>query len=218
MPKTKIKLAVVDDHALFRNGLIGLLSDYKKLLVELEAENGIDFFKQLKRKNQVDVIILDLQMPEMDGFAVLKKLKISNPEIKVLVLTMHNEDEIIYELIELGAKGFLPKSAEIEEVVDAIHCIYDNDLYFNEEVSKKVIKKLAKKQKAKKTILSEALTNREKEIMKMICDEYTIKEIADKLFISDRTVDSHKKNIFEKTNTKNTAGIVMYSVRTGIVE
>lgn len=218
MPDTKIKLALVDDHKLFRNGMASMLQDYEELSLTFEASNGIEFFEEItRRKRPVDILLLDLEMPEMDGIAVLEKLRSLNTGIKPLVITRHSEDELVYELVRLGARGMLQKDADIEEVVDAIHIVYEGELYFHEDVSKVVIKKLAKKTVVKNTI-TEVLTDREREIVQLICSEHTTKEIADKLCISERTVDVHKKNIFTKTNSRNTAGIIMYAMRRGIVE
>jgi two-component system response regulator DegU len=213
-----IRLAIVDDHKLFRDGIAGLLGAYKDLYIDFKVANGIDFFEELdKRNDSIDVVLLDLEMPEMDGLAVLRKLKETNSKILPLIVTMHNEDEIIYELVELGAKGLLAKNADIEEVVEAIRIVYDNELYFNEDVSKILIKRIVKKEQVKSIVPNKALTEREKEIIRLICNELTIKEIAEELSISERTVDTHKTKIFEKTKTRNSAGIVMYAVKTGIV-
>lgn len=219
MPLNKIKIALADDHKLFRDGIASLLRDFDELSVSFEVSNGLELFDELlKRKRPVDVLLLDVEMPKMDGFEVLKKLKKTNPEIKTLILTMHNEDEIIYGLVELGAKGFLQKSADIEEVVDAIHSLHANELYFNEEISKRVMQKLVKKEHIKRVSINKALSEREKEVIVLICRECTTKEIAENLCISERTVDSHKKHIFEKTNSKNVAGVALYAMRTGIFE
>jgi two-component system response regulator DegU len=219
MPNTKIRLAVVDDHKLFRDGMVSLLSRYEELSVVIEASNGVELFNELlRRKRSVDVVILDVEMPEMDGVAVLKKLKDTKSEIKPLVLTMYNEDELIYRLVQFGARGLVLKGADIEDVVDAIHSLYANELYFNEDVSKRVMHKLVKKEHIRRIGISSTLSEREKEIIKLICEGLTGKEIADRLFISLRTVNKHKEFIFEKTKSKNTAGVALYAIRTGIVE
>lgn len=216
---SKIKIAVVDDHKLFRDGIISLLDDYEDISVVLECADGMEFIQELqKKKKHIDLVILDVEMPRMDGFEVLRRLKMNYPEIKPLIVTMHNEDELIYELVHLGAKGLLLKSADIEEVVDAIYNVNDNELYFNEDISQRVIKKLVKKQEIKLSNISVPLSDREREIIKLICDQLTTKEIATRLFISERTVETHKKNICEKTKSRNSAGIVLYALRTGIVD
>lgn len=216
--KEKIKIGLVDDQLLFRKGLRALIEDYKHIDIKLEAANGIEFFEELKKITEdIDVLILDVEMPEMDGLEVLKILQIKSPRIKTLVLTMHNEDELIYGLVKLGAKGFLPKNADIEEVIDAIDTLFINELYFSEEISKILIKNVVKKVDPKLTYTLSPLTEREKEIIKLICNEKSSKEIADALFISTRTVNSHKANIFEKTKAKNSAGLVIYAMRNGII-
>lgn len=216
---SKIKIAIADDHKLFRDGIAALLSGYDELSVSIVASNGVELFHELlKRKRPIDILVLDVEMPEMDGFEVLKRLKATHSEIKPLILTMHNEDELIYGLVELGAKGLLQKSADIEQVVDAIYSLYNNELYFNEDISKRVIRKLVKKEHIKRISVSEYLTDREKDIIRLICHEFTTKEIADKLFLSERTIETHKQNIFEKTKSKNAVGLAIYAMRTGIVE
>jgi two-component system response regulator DegU len=215
----KIKIAVVDDHKLFRDGIAGLLSAYEELSVSIVAANGIEFFHELlKRKRPIDILILDIEMPGMDGFEVLRKLKATHSELKPLIITQHNDDELVYGLVELGAKGLLHKSADIEEVVDAIYSLQNNELYFNEDISKRVIRKLVNKEHIKRMSITIILSEREKEIIRLICHEFTTKEIADKLFISERTVETHRQHIFEKTGSKNAVGLAVYAMRTGIVE
>ncbi len=213
-----IKVGIVDDQLLFRKGLISLLEEVKNLSICLEAANGVQFFEILKKnKNAVDVLVLDVEMPEMDGLEVLKILKLKDSNIKVLVLTTHNEDALIYELVKLGAMGFLPKNADIDEVILAIETLNRNELYFNEHISKMVIKKVIKREENKYTFDPLHITEREKDIIKLICEEKSTKQIADILCISERTVNTHKSNIFEKTKAKNSAGVVMFAVRNGIV-
>lgn len=215
----KIKIAITDDHKLFRDGMAALLKSYEELSVGIVACNGAELFDEiLRRKRPIDVLILDVEMPIMDGFEVLKKLRAIHSDIKPLILTMHSEDELIYSLVELGAKGFLPKSADIEQVVDAIYSLHNNELYFNDDISKRVLKKLVKKEHIKRIDINKALTDREMEIIRLICHEFTTKEIAEKLFLSERTIENHKQTIFDKTRSKNSAGLAVYAMRTGIVE
>lgn len=219
MSQSKIKIAIVDDHKLFREGIASLLEDFKELQICFMAEDGKDFLEQLAGNGSlIDVVLLDVEMPELNGIDVLKKLRVDYPAIKPLVLTMHNDDELIYELVGLGAKGFLPKSSDIEEVADAIRTLNENELYFNEDVSKKVIKKLVKTENSKKEVLNATLSEREIEVIKLICRELTTKEISSELFISERTVETHKRSILNKTKTKNSAGIAMYAIRVGIID
>jgi two-component system response regulator DegU len=217
---SKINIAVVDDQLLFRKGLISLFEDFNRFNIIIEAENGIDFFEKLNLQHptQIDVLILDIEMPKMDGLEVLKILSEKHPNMKALVLTMHNEDALIFELVKLGAKGFLPKNADIYEVIDAIDTLHSDELCFNEDVSKVLVRKVASRNLTKLPHSLVRLSEREKEIVKLICIEKSTAEIASTLSISERTVNNHKTNIFAKTKAKNSAGIVMYALRTGLLD
>ncbi len=215
--KKTIKLGVVDDQHLFRKGLISLIREFEELDIIVEASNGNELVEQLKI-SQPEVILLDLEMPGMDGIETTMYLKRMHPEIKILILTMHNEEEIILHLIEKGAHGFLLKDHPIETLVDAIYAVIENGYYFNDHVSKVMVKGLVRNQKIKPSFNEVRLSEREVEVVRLICREYTNKEIADKLFISVRTVDGHREKVLQKTGAKNTAGIVMYAIRNNILD
>lgn len=215
--KKTIKLGVVDDQHLFRKGLISLIREFEELDIIVEASNGNELVEQLKT-SQPEVILLDLEMPGMDGIETTMYLKRMYPEIKILILTMHNEEEIILHLIEKGAHGFLLKDHPIETLVDAIYAVIENGYYFNDHVSKVMVKGLVRNQKIKPSFNEVRLSEREIEVVRLICREYTNKEIADKLFISVRTVDGHREKVLQKTGAKNTAGIVMYAIRNNILD
>lgn len=210
--KPKIKLAIVDDHQLFRKGLIALINDFPGFLVTVEACNGNDLLEQLKRK-KVDVVLLDLEMPEMDGFETTEKLKNTYPDIKIVVITQHNEDELISDLIAKGANGFLLKNQDIEIVVDAIYGVIENGCFFNEKVSTAMLNTLVKNNRIKPIFNEENLSKRELEIVRLISKQLTNKEIADELIISIRTVEGHKERILQKTNAKNSVGIAIYAMK-----
>lgn len=213
----QIKLAVVDDQHLFRKGLISLIGEFDELQVVAEASNGSELLDQV-RINKPDVVLLDLEMPIMDGIETTVNLNKKYPDIKVLILTMHNDEEIILHLIEKGAHGFLLKDNSIETIVDAIYAVTESGYYFNDHISKVMVKGLMKSQKIKPGFLDAGLSEREIEVVKLICKEYTNREIADKLFISVRTVDGHREKILQKTKAKNTAGIVMYAVKHNLLD
>jgi two-component system response regulator DegU len=215
--KKSIKLAVVDDQHLFRKGLISLIKEFEELDIVVEATNGNELVEKLKTKKPA-VVLLDLEMPGMDGIETTEYLQRKYPEIKILILTMHNEEEIILHLIEKGAHGFLLKDQPIETLVDAIYAVIENGYYFNDHISKVMVKGLVRTNKIKPSFHEARLSDREIEVVKLICKEYTNKEIADKLFISVRTVDGHREKILQKTKAKNTAGIVMYAIKNNLLD
>lgn len=213
----KIKLAVVEDQQLFRSGIISLLGEFEELEIIIEAENGKDFINQLK-KNKPQVVLMDLEMPEMNGIETTEYLHSKFPEIKILILTMHDEDEFILHLIEKGANGFLLKDSSIETVVDAIYAIMENGYYFNDRVSKTMVKGLVRSKKIIPSFNNIQLSAREVEVIKLICKEYTNREISEKLNLSVRTIDNHRDKILSKIGARNTAGIVMFALKNNLLD
>lgn len=213
----KIRIAVVDDHNLFRKGIIALLAQKNEFIVSFEAENGKVLIENLI-KTPVDVILLDLDMPTMTGYEAIEIVKDKFPEIKVLVLTLHDDDVTIAKMIGKGANGFLAKDDSIDLVIKAIETVFEKDYFFTQKIIK-VMEKMGDKSKPQsssdKTI---TFTHREKEIIILICKEYSTKEIACKLNTSVRTVDWHRKNMYVKTNTKNSAGIVFFAVINRLIQ
>lgn len=208
----KKRIAVVDDQYLFRQGLISLLKEYDDLEVIMEASNGKELLKNLKSE-QPDIVLLDLEMPIMDGIEATIALKQNYPEVKIIILSMHTDDEFITHLLEKGASGFLPKDKDIEEVVNAIYSVLENGYYFDVQVSNAMLKGLVKAKKVNPSFSVQHLSEKEIVVINFICKEYTNKEIAEKLCLSPRTIDSYRENILLKTGAKNTAGIVMYAVK-----
>lgn len=215
--KLKKTIAVVDDQYLFRQGLISLLTEYDDLDVTMEASNGKELLEKLHLK-QPDIVLLDLEMPVMDGIETTIALKKNYPAIKIIIVSMHTDDEFIIHLLEKGASGFLPKDKDIEEVVEAIYSVLDNGYYFDARVSSAMLKGLVKSKKVNPSFTAQYLSEREILIVKLICKEFTTKEIADKLCLSKRTVDTHREGILLKTGAKNTAGIVMYAVKYNLLD
>lgn len=215
----KIKIAIADDHKLFREGIVALLKDNHEMVVKYQASDGMELFEKFGlKKTPVDVLLLDLGMQNMDGIEVLRRLKATRPDVKTLVLSMHNEDALLQELVELGAKGFIHKNSDFEKMQDAIYKIYNGDLYFSEDVYKRLIKRMAKRETYLTIKNDTNLTEKELMIVRLLGKEYSTKEIAKQLFISERTVETHKRNIYLKTGTKNIAGILVHAMRKGIIE
>ncbi|MES2285304.1 MAG: response regulator transcription factor [Bacteroidota bacterium] len=213
----KKTIAVVDDQFLFRQGLISLLKEYDELDVIMEASNGKELLEKLSLK-QPDIVLLDLEMPVMDGIETTIAIKKNYPAIKIIILSMHTDDAFITHLLEKGASGFLPKDKDIQEVVEAINSVLENGYYFDARVSSAMLKGLVKSKKVNPSFSSQHLSEREVVVVNLICKEYTNKEIADKLCLSPRTIDSYRENILLKTGAKNTAGIVMYAVKYNLLD
>ena len=209
MEKEPILIAIVDDHTLFRNGVAGLMSEFDELKVVFEADNGLQMQQQLLKHPKPDVLLMDINMPEMDGYAATAWLKQNHPDIKVLALSMFEEDEAVIKMIRNGACGYLLKESKPREVLEAIKTIYAKGVYINEMVSGKLIRSVANKDTGL------ALSKKEKEFLNLCCSELTYKEIAEKMFVSPRTVDNYRESLFEKLNLKSRTGLVLYAIQNG---
>ncbi|MBC8156102.1 MAG: response regulator transcription factor [Bacteroidetes bacterium] len=216
----KIKLALVDDHTMFRQGLATVLRQVHDFDLILEAANGQEFIDKLP--GQVpDVVLLDLQMPVLDGPATADYMRDTYPLVKVIVLTMHDEDRMVLHLLEKGVVGYLLKDADTAEVEKAVRKVLDEGLYLTDFVSRAMLRKMTHKPTVarpptlynSKVVLSE----REKEVLRLICQGLSTAEISEKIFLSPRTVEGHRLRILEKTGTKNTAGMVAYAFINGLV-
>ncbi|KAA5533246.1 response regulator transcription factor [Taibaiella lutea] len=213
-----IKYLIADDHKIFRQGLKLVLNDDHLLNCIGEAASGIEVMEQLG-KEQPDVILLDLKMPDMDGIETTQKIRTLYPDLKILILTMHNDEHFILHLMELGANGYLIKNADAEEIKRAIHSVHENNYYFNELVSTALLRKVSHhKNMDPKFRHSIELNERETEVLKLICEENTAAEIAGKIFLSARTVEGIRASMMQKIGVKNIAGLVIYAVKHGIVK
>ena len=212
----KIKLAIADDHVLFRKGIARILQQSDYLDIILEAGNGQELL-ELMKNNVPDVILMDLQMPVLDGIKATEHVKLHYPAVKVVVLSMHDEDNFVTHLMELGANGYLLKDADPDEVERAIRIVHEEDYYYGEFLTKvmhrRMLNKHVKRESSRLTLSNVHLSEREIEILKFICEGLTNAEIAERLFISPRTVDGHRQRIMEKVGAKNTAGLVVYAVK-----
>ncbi len=204
---------MVDDHKLFRDGLRTLLSMVDGVEVVGVAGDGAEFLG-LSTRVEYDMVLLDIEMPVMNGVATAEVLLRNNPEARVVMLSMHSDEEYYFRMVELGVKGFLLKNSEIDEVVTAIKTVCDGGSYFSEELLGSLVSNLKSTQFEENGVLSE----RELEIVPLICRGLSNQEIADLLFISKRTVDKHRANILEKTGSRNTAGMVVWAIKNGVVE
>lgn len=211
----KHKVILVDDHKLFRDGLKLLLNNSGKVNVIIEASNGIEFLNIIEN-NQDAIVFMDIQMPELNGIETTKLALKKYPDLKIIVLTMFGEDEYYYQMIEAGVKGFLLKNADIDEVLNSIETVAKGENCFSKELLYQIIQNLSQAKRTDYNVPN--LSEREIEILQLICEGLSNQEIADKLFISKRTVDTHRSNVLEKTGTNNTASLVMYSIKQGIIK
>jgi len=214
----KIKIAIADDYKIYRDGLkVGLSADDNMEIIA-EADNGEDLMKVLET-NSPDVILMDLKMPIMDGMEATKHVRKKYPDIKVLVVSMYEDDKFIIHLMENGANGYLLKNAEPDEIKKAIYAVHENGYYFNDVVNKALLKKLVLKNNLKPSFNQNIdLTEREQEVLKMICEEKTAAEIAKEIFLSPRSVEGIRQRLIEKIGVRNTAGLVMFAVKNGIAD
>ncbi len=213
--QSKRKVIIVDDHTLFRNGLRILLNNMENYRVEAEAANGKQFLELLK-VSVPDLVLLDINMPVMDGIEAACIAHELYPDLKIITLSMYGEEDYYYKMVNAGVKGFLLKNSDIKEVKTALDVVYDGGSFFSSELLQNLVNSLKSSAKSKEfhTVLSE----REMEILILICQGLSNQEIADKLFISKRTVDKHRANILEKSESKNTAQLVVYAIKNKLVE
>lgn len=212
-----ISIALVDDHVLIRAGISQIINKQEGLEVVLQASNGAEFLNQLK-ETLVDVVLLDIDMPVMDGKATLEIILKEYPKIKVIMLTVHDHNSFIVNMMEAGAHGYLLKDTEPEEVILAIHSVMDDGLYFNDRVSRALLGKVSQPKSSHVELTKESLNQRELDVLSLICEEKTTREIADDLFLSPKTIEGYRKSLLEKTGAKNVAGLVLYALRYGIVK
>jgi DNA-binding NarL/FixJ family response regulator len=214
----KIKVLITDDHALFRTGVKTSLSHYQDIEFIGEAENGMQLLNLVKFL-QPDVILLDIQMPIMDGIATLPEVKKILPDIKIIMLTMNDDVSMISKLMEIGANSYLTKNSDSETIYEAIKTVHTNEYYFNEYTNKAMLTGLRSKRVMETTLPDETeLSEKEIQVLKLMCDEKSTKEIADIVDISPRTVEAIRDRLKLKTGARSTAGLILYAVKHGIVE
>lgn len=213
----KIRYIIADDHKIFRKGVIFSLSDFEELEFIGEAENGKTLIELLKNKKP-DIILMDLKMPEMDGMEATQIIHQQFPDIKIIVLSMYDDEKFIVHLMETGASGYLLKNSEPDEIKDAITGAFANGYYFTDMVNRAMLQKIVTHKQFKPTFNNDIqLTGREIEVLQLICQEHTAPEIAKMVFLSPRTVEGIRGRLIEKIGVKNTAGLVMYAFRNGLI-
>ena len=206
----KLKLYIVDDHKLFREGLKLLLSTQDFVQHIYEASNGREFVENLALAD-CDVVLMDIEMPEMNGIEATEAALRLKPGLKIIVLSMYGDEQYYYKMVDAGVKGFVLKNSGIEKVVAAIRKVADGENYFSEELLMNILSNMREGGKNEPEVPDNEISEREMEILYHVCLGLSNQEIADKLFISKRTVDKHRANLLSKTGCKNTAALVMYA-------
>ena len=206
-----LRIAIADDHTLFRKSLSLLVDSFGDMSVVAEAANGKELMEKLKFV-KVDILLLDLQMPEMDGFETCMKVNEYFPEIKILVLTLMNEAYTIKKVMDLGIQGYFTKNTDPYELKHAILKLKDDGFYFEKDLSSVILDILAETSPDHKTAKPVVFTEREMDIVRLTLKEYSGKEISNGLHISPKTVEKHKRNLMERTGSKNFIGVIMYAL------
>lgn len=210
-----LNIMIVDDQQIFRKGLIMLLNEMPGIKIFGEASNGKEYLDKINDDKLPDITFMDIQMPEMDGTEATRLAVEKYPEIKIVAISMFSDEDYLVNMLEAGVKGFLLKTVEEAELRKAIKLVADNKNYFSDELLPALTNSIIKR-KDKSTnddALTEDLTRREMEVLQLICEGFTIKEIADKLFISQRTVDGHKANLFRKANVDSSVKLVTFAIK-----
>jgi len=213
------KILIVDDHEVVRDGLRNILLSLENISIAGEAGNGEDAIK-MYNSVKPDLVIMDISMPGMNGIEATKIIKEKDPDAKILILTMHDNQEYLNQIIRSGAKGFILKNTDKEELLDAVKTVASGENFFSKDISKLIIDnyiRSAKDQEKSDGFKEVPLTKREIEILKLIASGYSNQEIANILYISYNTVDTHRKNIMHKLSIKNTAGLVRYAIEKGLI-
>ena len=208
----EIKLIIADDHELFRNGLVELLKKHDDIKIVKSVADGFEFMNVIKGEIEADIVLLDLTMPKMDGFQVLKELKNLNAKIKPIVISMHSVGNYIAKCAKMGAYGYLLKNTDESELIFAIRTVYKGKKYFSSEISEKMINFMSAQ-----SVSENVLSNKETEVLELISKGLTTKEIAAKLFVSSRTIETHRTNILKKFEVKNTAELIKKATEINLI-
>jgi DNA-binding NarL/FixJ family response regulator len=214
----KTNVVLVDDHVLLRNGLSALIRSFNNCAVLFEANNGKDFIDRLNPSLLPDLVLMDINMPEMDGYETATWLKNNHPEVKVLALSMYDNENSIIRMFKAGAKGYILKDSDPGELETAINSVITKGYYYTEMVTGRLIHSINVLDEEDNTVKNLIqLNEREIQFLKLVCSELTYKEIADRMVLSPRTIDGYRDTLFEKLNVKTRVGLVMYAIKNGIV-
>jgi DNA-binding NarL/FixJ family response regulator len=209
---SKIRLIIADDHELFRNGLKELLKKHDDVEVIKSVGDGKAFIDIIKSQHDIDIVLLDITMPNMDGFRVLNEMKILNSHVKPIIISMHDDGNYIAKCAKNGAYGYLLKNTDQDELIKAIRIVYSGNKYFSPNISEKMINFMSNN-----SISTNILSKKEKEVLGLLSEGLTTKEIAEKLFVSSRTIETHRANIIKKLEVKNTAELIKKATKINLI-
>ncbi len=215
---TSIRIALADDHKLLRSGLVSILQSDPRFKVVQEVSNGKELLGGLSGFRP-DVVLLDLEMPVLSGKETLEQIRNTDKELKVLILTMHQNKAFMYQMMELGANGYLVKDTDPKEVIRAIIKVYTTGFYFSDQLSRAMLSGISNPAlKASAQLPEHGLSERELDVLRLICKEMTTAEIGEALFLSPKTIEGYRKILMEKVNARNMAGLVLFAVRHKLLE
>jgi len=218
MTAQQIRVAIADDHKIFRDGIKMALKDKEYLRILWEAEDGKDLMHKLQIK-QPDILLMDIRMPEMDGINAINIIRKEHEEVKIVVLTMYDDQEMITKMMEMGANAYLTKTTDPEEIYQAIITCMNDDFYFNDLVNKAVLLKLQHKKTIRQFYPNPVkFSEKEVKILKLIAEDKTTEEISKEVFLSPRTIETIRQNMKQKVRAKTIAGLVMYAMRNKLLE
>jgi len=210
---------LVDDHILFRKGLRSLIelvsNDYHVLF---EADNGKDLQQKISKEIYPDLILMDIHMPDMDGFESVKWLSVNYPLIKILIVSMVQKEDVIVKMLRYGVKGYLCKDVEPRELADALHSVVNKGYYYTDFITGKLVHSIQNSNDGdEERKVTSIMNEREKQFLKLACSEMTYNEIAAQMFLSPKTIDGYRNSLFEKLNVKSRVGLALYAVKNGLV-
>ena len=215
MPPEKVTIAIVDDHTLFRQGIAYLLTESDEVAVVFDAGNGADMIKKITEHPLPQVILMDINMPVMDGYNTTKWLKENYPQIKVLALSMHEDDKAIIQMLKNGAGGYMLKESKVNDLVKGIKTINSQSYFINELVSERLLRNIQDDKPVKKNLT--ALNANELKFLELCCTDYTYKQIADVMNLSPHTIDNYREALFLKFGIKSRTGLVIYALKKELI-
>jgi len=216
MKTRPINIVVVDDHQLIINGLVSLVEEEKDIRFCGGANTWVQA-KEILSQDKIDVALVDINMPGMSGVEMTREIKSLYPDVQILALTMHEDFAMIQKMFSAGASGYILKRTNLEEVVDAIRIVYEKGKYLGRDVQEILLEGIKVQESPSQATNEVSLSSREQEVLALLAQEYSNEEIAERLFISERTVESHRRNIFIKTKTKSVIGLIKHAIKNNLI-